>query len=137
MGLFGPDKCEGCGVQDKNVALHAVGRKLCPRCSQTANAQIDQYKARVARVIVTTGDLKRDYEIVEVVMSLQAGQDWTRAWAGVLEALRGDAVKLGCDAVISLQVEHRVFVEQKQAWFETKHIQGVEFFACGTAVRFR
>jgi hypothetical protein len=137
MALFA-QKCLECGQADKTVAwqqAHPKG-KVCSRCLASFHANAELEKQKLPSIILSTGDLRRDYEIVEVVMTLQADRAWDVAWTNVLYGLRRDALKLGCNAVINIRVEHRIFSEHRQGFLGNEHIQGVEFFGCGTAVKF-
>jgi hypothetical protein len=124
MGLLSP-KCESCGQKVPEVVEHRTGRKLCPACA----AKADEYLAKLARIIVSTGDLARPYEVVQVVIQVEGGIDgWDAIFARALRSLKADALKLGCDAVISVAVEHRTILHGETP--------GVEFLLYGTAVRF-
>ncbi len=136
MGLFS-STCQGCKVSNGSVTKTPFG-DYCPACFAQVQAQQQAYEAALSRVMLSTGDIRADYEIVDVVMTLQASLGWDKTWAMVTRGLREDAVKLGCHAIINIHVEHRVFVQSEQTFFSgEKHSQGIEFFACGTAVKFR
>lgn len=135
MGLFDAT-CQSCGRRGREVTRTTAGT-LCPTCLAAVQAQAEAYEAALSRVVLTTGDIPRAYEIIDVIMALQAAPAWDVAWAQVNRGLRADAHKLGADAVVHIRVEHRVFVENVQRFFGESHVQGVEFFACGTAIRYR
>ena len=106
----------------------------CPQCA----AQADQYLAAVSQVMVCTGTLNRQFEIVQVVMSLCAGTDSPEAvFSRTVHGLKEQAQQLQCQAVVNVQFEHRTFTKEQAAFLGTNYMQGIEFFAFGTAVRFQ
>lgn len=88
-------------------------------------------------IILTTADLKSDYEIIGPIFSLTSS---TKKW-GILDIdsafddsrnnLKEIAKTNNANAVIGLQFEHRVALEQ--GWTGQK--QALEIFAYGTAVK--
>ena len=89
-------------------------------------------------VLITTGDIKEDYEIIDAVFSLDScqeglfkGADPNKAFEKVKNGLRQKATELGGHAVINCQFEYRVAVAQ--GFGGSKQV--IEFFAYGTAVR--
>ena len=88
--------------------------------------------------MITTGDLKGDYEIVDAIFAIDShsggflsGVDPAKAFEGVKDQLSTRAKKLGCNAIIGCQFEYRNsladgFIGKKQA---------IEIFAYGTAVK--
>lgn len=91
----------------------------------------------MSNVLISTGDLKEDYEIVDAIFAFDSssqtlfkGADPNKAFDKVKDALRAKATQLGCHAVINCEFEYRVAVSQG---FGGGQI--VEIFAYGTAVR--
>jgi len=98
-----------------------------------------ELKERLAEIKVTTGDIKRDYEIERVIFNIGASvESWfnsaspDRAFREAEAQLKVQANDLGCDAVIYTQFEHRVTVSQGVI----SSNQGIEVFAYGTAIKF-
>ena len=99
-----------------------------------------QLKERLATIKVTTGDIKKDYEIESLVFNIGAssgslgfiGPSPDKAFRDAEAQLKIQAAKLNCDAVIHTQFEHRITVDKGLITDN----QGVEVFAYGTAVRF-
>jgi hypothetical protein len=136
MGMF-DGTCQDCKVSNKTVSKTPLGT-FCPACLAKAQAQHQAHESLLAGILLSTGDVRENYDIVDVVMTLKASLGWDETWALVTRALREDAVKLGCNAVINIRVEHRIFVQSEQTFFAgEQHHQGIEFFACGTAVKLR
>jgi uncharacterized protein YbjQ (UPF0145 family) len=133
MGMF-DSTCKTCGVRDKTVVTHRSGPTLCPDCAVKA----DEHLARLARVYVSTGNPAVGYKVVQVVMEIGSGTDgWQNAFARTMQGLREMAFQLGCDGVINVKIEHRIFVESAQTFFSgVQTSQGIEFFAYGDAVKF-
>ena len=89
-------------------------------------------------ILITTGDLKEDYEVIDAIFALDSckesffsGADPNKAFDKVKNSLREKASDLGGDAVINCQFEYRVAVSQGF----TGSKQVIEIFAYGTAVR--
>lgn len=88
-------------------------------------------------VILTTTDLKSDYEIIGPIFSLASStKNWgmldiDAAFDDSRENLKSIAMSNGANGVIGLQFEHRAALEQ--GW--TKQKQVLEIFAYGTAVK--
>ena len=92
----------------------------------------------MANILITTGDIKEDYEIIDAVFALDSCQegffksaDPNQAFDKVKEGLRKKASELGGHAVINCQFEYRVAVTQGFGGAK----QVIEIFAYGTAVR--
>lgn len=92
----------------------------------------------MGNVLITTSDLKDDYEIVDAIFALDScseglfrGADPNQAFEKVKEVLRKKAKELGAHAVINCQFEYRVAVAQGLVGSK----QVIEIFAYGTAVR--
>ncbi len=86
------------------------------------------------RILITTGDIKEDYEIIDAIFALDsckqgffAGLDPNKAFEKVKDGLRKKADELGGHGVINCQFEYRVAVSRGK--------QVIEIFAYGTAVR--
>ncbi len=89
-------------------------------------------------ILVTTGDIKEDYEIVDAIFALDSctegvfkGADPNKAFDKVKDGLRKKANELGAHAVINCEFEYRVAVSQ--GIMSSKQV--IEIFAYGTAVR--
>jgi len=89
-------------------------------------------------ILITTGDIKEDYEVIDAVFALDSCQegffksaDPNKAFEKVKDGLRQKAKELGGHAVINCQFEYRVAVAQGF----TGSKQVIEIFAYGTAVR--
>lgn len=134
MGILSP-KCQSCGIKSDEVVEHRTGKKLCPSCVE----KTDNYLAKVSKIILSTGDIDRSYDIVQVIMNIGAGVDgWDSVFSRTIYGLKNDAVNLKCDAIINIKMEHRIFVKSEQTLFSgERSTQGIEFFAYGTAVRFK
>lgn len=94
-----------------------------------------ELKERLDEIKVTTGDIRKEYEIDRVIFNIGASvESWfksvspDRAFRQAEIQLKVQANNLGCDAVIFTQFEHRVTGGQGN--------QGIEVFAYGTAVKF-
>lgn len=92
----------------------------------------------MSNVLITTGDLKEDYEVIDAIFAVDAssagffsGADPNKAFTKVKDLLRTNCEKVGGHAVINCQFEYRVALNQKG--FGTKQV--IEIFAYGTAVR--
>lgn len=89
-------------------------------------------------ILITTGDIKDDYEIIDAVFALDSckegffkGADPNKAFDKVKDGLRNKASELGGHAVINCQFEYRVALSQ--GFGGSKQV--IEIFAYGTAVR--
>ena len=87
------------------------------------------------KIIVSTGDLKQNYEIIDAIFAIDShkeglfkGADPEKAFTNVKNELRKTCVRLGGNAVINCQFEYRVALD--------KSSQVMEIFAYGTAVKF-
>lgn len=92
----------------------------------------------MSNILITTGDIKEDYEIIDAVFALDSCQegifknaDPNKAFDKVKDGLRKKAEELGGHAVINCQFEYRVAVTQ--GFGGSKQV--IEIFAYGTAVR--
>ncbi len=91
-----------------------------------------------ANVLVITGDLNMNYQIIDSVFAMDSHTegilsfaDPGKAFVGVREQLRTKAVSLGGNAVINCIFQYRVSVEQGLLGPK----QAMEIFAYGTVVR--
>ena len=89
-------------------------------------------------ILITTGDIREDYEIIDAVFALDSCQesffqsaDPNVAFEKIKNGLRKEAKALGGHAVINCQFEYRIAVAQ--GLVSSKQV--VEIFAYGTAVR--
>jgi hypothetical protein len=90
-------------------------------------------------VVLTTGDIRANYRIIDTVFAMDShkektfsGADPNKAFQGVKKQLRQACESLGGDAVVSCQFEYRVAVASG-AFGGSKQV--VEIFAYGTAVK--
>lgn len=89
-------------------------------------------------ILITTGDLKEEYEVIDAVFALDSckegvfkSADPNIAFDNVKNGLRKKSSELGGHAVINCQFEYRVALSQGL----TGSKQVIEIFAYGTAVR--
>lgn len=90
----------------------------------------------MANEILTTGDVKWQYEIIDTIFAIDShkdgfwgtGADPNKAFAAVKEKLRQTCQKLGGKAVINCQFEYRNAMDGKK--------QVIEIFAYGTAIKY-
>jgi hypothetical protein len=89
----------------------------------------------MSKVLISTGDLKQNYEILDAIFALDShtaglftSANPEKAFGGVKEQLIKSCSKLGGNAVINCQFEYRMAIGKHNA-------QTVEIFAYGTAVR--
>ena len=91
----------------------------------------------MANVIISTGDIKEDYEVIDAIFELGQGEAGLfatgsdEAFKKVKTQLASKCKSLGGNAVIFCQFEYRITLND--GLFGKK--QGVEIFAYGTAVR--
>lgn len=93
-----------------------------------------------AKIIISTGDLKQDYEILDTIFAVDSHNggffnssvDPQKAFEGVKEKLEKVCKKLGGNAVINCQFEYREALQEKLIG----HKQVIEIFAYGTAVKY-
>ena len=89
-------------------------------------------------MIISTGDLKQPYEIIDTIFALDShkegiifGADPGKAFDGVKQQLSKKCSSLGGDAVINCQFQYRIAVGD--GIMSKKQV--IEFFAYGTAVK--
>ncbi len=85
-------------------------------------------------MIISTGDLKQNYEIIDVVFAMDSHKegffsnvDPNKAFEGVKTALAAKCQAANGNAVINCQFEYRVALDGKK--------QVMEIFAYGTIVK--
>ncbi|EPY14230.1 hypothetical protein RQP50_17445 [Paenibacillus sp. chi10] len=90
-------------------------------------------------VIITTGDLKRNYEVIDTIFAMDSHKegyyksaDPNLAFEGVKNQLKKKCEQLRGDAVISCQFEYRVAVSDSLIGKK----QVMEIFSYGTVIRF-
>lgn len=93
------------------------------------------------KILIATGDLKEDYEIIDVIFAIDSSKekafsaaDPNKAFANVKNVLKRKCMELGGQAVINCEFEHRIAVSHNAL---TGSKQVVEIFAYGTAVRLK
>ena len=67
---------------------------------------------KASKVIVSTGDIKREYEIVEILFGFAKDRSYISQYERALNMLKYNASLKGCDGVIHLQIQ---MMEGKQA----------------------
>lgn len=89
-------------------------------------------------IIVATGDIKQNYEIIDTIFAIDAHKegflqaaDPNKAFEGVKEQLKKKCKALGGDGVINCQFEYRVAVANGVV----SKKQVLEIFAYGTAIK--
>ena len=89
-------------------------------------------------ILITTGDIREEYEIIDAIFAFDAckegffkGADPNKAFDKVKNVLRSKCNELGGHAVINCEFEYRVAVSQ--GFGGSKQV--IEIFAYGTAVR--
>ena len=65
--------------------------------------QDEAKKAKTDRIILTTLDLKRDYEIIDIVISKEINGDQTSLYNEGKFNLKEQAAEIGADAVVGVQ----------------------------------
>lgn len=144
--------CARCGKKlgvFSNDYYYIENTVVCKDCSavleQEAKERKEQRKLEaeqrakeISKIILTTGDLKEPYEILDTIIALDAHEAGyfssakpSTAFDGVKNQLRTIAYDMGADAVICCQFEYRVAVGQ--GLFGSK--QAIEIFAYGTAIK--
>lgn len=90
-------------------------------------------------VIISTGDIRQNYEIIDTIFAMDSHKegflqaaDPNKAFEGVKEQLRKKCAALNGDAVINCEFEYRVAVAD--GMMSKKQV--MEIFAYGTAVKF-
>lgn len=165
-------KCSACGKQisalNKLVAIHGtVDNPLCAECAKTAlpsmvDGNLDQSKVNQLReleiklqsIMISTGDIRRDYEGIGVLFALDSadegilgammqyafngslGADPGKAFDKVIKQLQYQCYNRGGNAVINCQFQHRVSNSRGIGGTGIGVTQAVEIFAYGTAVKF-
>jgi hypothetical protein len=142
--------CAKCGKKlgflDVTLTLLETGEEVCENCfqeqriraEQEAQKKKEQRAQAIQKIILSTGDFKEPYEILDTIIAIDAHEAGyfssakpSTAFDGVKNQLRTLAYDMGADAVICCQFEYRVAVGQ--GLFGSK--QAIEIFAYGTAVK--
>lgn len=91
-------------------------------------------------IILSTGDLEQEYEVIDVIFAYDANKEGflssaspDKAFEGVKTHLRERCEVLGGDAVINCQFEYRNAIAN--GIISNKQV--IEIFAYGTVVRFK
>lgn len=92
-------------------------------------------------IVLATGDIMRDYDIVDLVFAMavhkagffESGANPNKAFDGIREQLKAVASNLSADAIINCQFEYRAAVTP--GMFGGSQV--MEIFAYGTAVKFK
>jgi uncharacterized protein YbjQ (UPF0145 family) len=129
MGLFDKAK-EMMNEHNQKVAAEEAAE-------ETANAEWD---AKYNAVVITTGDLKRPYEVMDTVFAMDSSEagffssaNPTAAFQALNGQLRSVAASAGADAIIACQFEYRnAYVDGTFGGTN----QVIELFAYGTAVKY-
>lgn len=103
------------------------GEEVCINCYEEQRIRAareerekeEQQAQAIQKIILTTGDLKEPYEILDTIIALDAHEAGyfssakpSTAFDGVKTQLRTIAYDMGADAVICCQFEYRVAVGQ-------------------------
>ncbi|UNK18740.1 hypothetical protein MNQ98_01455 [Paenibacillus sp. N3/727] len=90
-------------------------------------------------VIITTGDLKRNYEVIDTIFAMDSNKegflksaDPNLAFEGVKNQLKKKCEQLRGDAIVNCQFEYRVAVSD--GMMSKKQV--MEIFSYGTVIRF-
>ena len=93
----------------------------------------------MSNILITTGDIKEDYEIIDAIFAFDScaagvfrGADPSQAFEKVKVALRNKCAMLNGHAVINCQFDYRVALGEG-VFGASKQV--FEIFAYGTAVR--
>ena len=136
LGLFKAYYSEEIGniCEDCSVVLEQEAKER----EEKRRLEAERRAQAIQKIILTTGDLKEPYEILDTIIALDAHEAGyfssakpSTAFDGVKNQLRTIAYDMGADAVICCQFEYRVAVGQ--GLFGSK--QAIEIFAYGTAVK--
>ena len=119
-------QCSVCGVKPSQGAqlTDFLGRKYC----EAHLAEIDK---KFAKIVVSTGDIRREYDIVDIVGTRVEGVNMAPA----VGQLKMDAIDMGGDGIIYLQMSTFSY-ETKKAGASNIQVH-VDTLACGTVVRFK
>ena len=151
------DACWSCGYEnsgEKSLKVVPDVKEVDSKKDISEDEIFDSKEIEKANstVIVTTGDLKTDYRVKECVFSLGSDSSLFAvkfkpspdiAFKKAELKLKVKAYKLGCNAVINAQFEHRITVNKSALGGAVGnltgikglgHNQGIEVFAYGTAV---
>lgn len=71
--------------------------------SAEEKAQEEEKNAKMDSIILTTLDLKMDYEIIDIVISKEIRADQTLAYYAGCKNLKERAAEIGADAVVGVQ----------------------------------
>lgn len=130
MGIFDTVKQSLKDAQDKAAAEAAA--------EAAAN---EAWQERYNKVVITTGDLKQSYDVIDTVFAMDSseagfftGANPTEAFQGLNAQLRSAAATWEADAIVACQFEYRNALTQG-AFGGTNQV--IELFAYGTAVKFK
>jgi len=145
-------KCSDCGkrigILNAGMFFNDAGDEICGKCSDKLRLEKEQTRQQekeardqaISKVILTTGDIREDYQILDTIIALEGHQagyfdtaNPATAFDGVKKQLRENAYDMGADAVVHCQFEYRVAAER--GLFGSK--QAIEIFAYGTAVKLK
>jgi DNA-directed RNA polymerase subunit RPC12/RpoP len=136
LGLFNGYYSEGTGYVCKDCS--ALLEQEANERAEQRRIEAEQRAKEISKIILTTGDFKEPYGILDTIIALDAHEagyfssaNPSTAFDGVKNQLRTIAYDMGADAVICCQFEYRVAVGQ--GLFGSK--QAIEIFAYGTAVK--
>ncbi len=71
--------------------------------SPEEKVQEEALKAKIDNIILTTLDLKQDYDIIDIVISKEIRADQTLAYYAGCKNLKERAAEIGADAVVGVQ----------------------------------
>lgn len=143
-GLACGEKCSGCGAAQQyrvNTRCHKCGLVFTDEMLAEKEAATRSLVEAVRRIIISTGDLKEPYEVIDAVFALDAndatwvsGADPSKAFDGVKSRLRSICHNLGGDAVVNCLFQYRSALADGGLFGKR---QAIEILAYGTAVKFR
>lgn len=117
----------------KNAANEVAAKEEARKKAEAA------LKDNARAVVISTGGLNQQYEIVDAIFAMDshgtelfASADPATAFDGLKHKLRVKALSIGADAIIDCQFEYRVALGQGMFGGSK---QCIELFAYGTAVR--
>ena len=125
--------CKKCGLQ---IIPNA---KICSYCGSdlSANNETKPVKEQVKEIIVSTGNIKRDYEVLRPIHLFhhslldesvfgEKRMSFDRTIDKIINQLKEAAIKENGDAILFLRVD-----------FEQMQLGGTQYFVYGTLVKFK
>lgn len=91
--------------------------------------------AETKSVIVSTGDIKQDYEVIDFIDFYHSSDYFD--YGGAVELLKEEAAERGADGVIHISFHQRDAVGTKKVCFSEETIAIREIYAWGTLIRLK